>query len=197
MSSIGNRSEITLGILAGGRALRLGGIDKSWVRRSGIFQVERWRDRFSADVDAVLVSTNRDPRRYVARGLVTVADREGPLAGPLAGLDALAATCSTPWLFTIPVDLLEVDDSLLPRLFQAAAGQCGAFAVDDDGRQPLVALWHVDALRGGLRLAAAAGEAAAHSLLTRLAMSPVRFTGRRFGNLNTHADLLAAGAAPE
>lgn len=197
MPAVATRSEITLGILAGGRASRLGGIDKAWLQRGGTGQVLRWRDRFADEVGGgVLVSTNRGPDRYSAHGLVPIADRHATLAGPAAGLDALAAACSTAWLFTIPVDLIDADGCLLSRLL-GEAGPDGAYAVDDDGRQPLVSIWRIAALRAGLVLAAAAGEAAVHALQRRLAMPPVRFDGVRFGNLNTFADLAAAGASSE
>ena len=45
--------EITLGILAGGRATRLGGRDKAWLPVAGIPQVLRWQRRFAAVVRLV------------------------------------------------------------------------------------------------------------------------------------------------
>jgi len=73
-----------------------------------------------------------------------------------------------------------------------AAGR-GAFAVDDDGPQPLVALWNLALLRADLASAIAAGDRAVHRLQESLGMQPVRLPGVRFGNLNTPADLHAAG----
>jgi len=184
-------SDITLGILAGGRATRLGGIDKAWLERDGLPQVERWQRRFAAETAALLVSANRDLPRFHAAGLTAVADRTSRDIGPLAGLDALAAACSTPWLLTLPVDLVGVNDCLLPSL-AAAAGDTGAFAVDDDGTQPLVAFWRVDALRQAMP-EALASDGAVHALQRTLDMAPVRLQGVRFGNLNTPDDLAAAG----
>src|SRR5688572_10565070 len=142
-------SQVTLGILAGGRATRLGGLDKAWLERDGVPQVLRWSHRFAAEVGDVLVSANRNFERYAAAGLQAVPDRHAATAGPLAGLDALAASCMTPWMLTLPVDLFGVNDCLLPTLV-AERAPTGAFAQDEDGPQPLVALWEVAALRGGL-----------------------------------------------
>ena len=186
--------EITLGILAGGRAIRLGGCDKAWLERDGMPQVLRIRRRFAAEVSSVLVSANRLDARYPSLGLTVVADRI-PGVGPIGGLDALAAACGTPWLLTIPVDLVGVNECLVPTLI-ASAGANGAFAQDDDGLQPLVALWPIDKLRCAVAQAMKAGEHAMQALLARMDMNCVRFTGVRFGNLNTPADLLAAGIAP-
>ena len=184
-------SEMTLGILAGGRATRLGGCDKAWLERNGEAQVLRIARRFAPEVSATIVSANRDDPRYVEHRLIVIPDRIAD-AGPLGGLDALARACHTPWLLTIPVDLVGVNECLLPSLV-AAAGEDGAFAHDDDGPQPLVALWRVDRLRHAATEALATGSHAVHALQARLRMPPVRFAGVRFGNLNTPDDLLASG----
>ncbi len=188
-------NAITLGLLAGGKASRLGGIDKAWLERDGVPQVLRWQRRFPGEVAATLVSANRDPDRYATHALIAVPDRI-PDAGPLGGLDALAAACETPWLFTLPVDLVGTNDCLL-RTLVAMRGDDGACAVDDDGMQPLVALWRRDALRTACTEAFAAGASAVHALQATLKMSPVVFSGFRFGNLNTPADLDVAGIASD
>jgi molybdopterin-guanine dinucleotide biosynthesis protein A len=182
----------TLGILAGGRATRLGGRDKAWLERDGVPLVLALARRLAPETDAVLVAANSDPERYAALGLRAVPDRLAGI-GPLGGLDALADACATPWLLTLPVDVVSVDDGLL-RSLRAADG-AGAFAEDDDGPQPLVALWPVAALREALVPALASGDHAVHALQSRLGMARVRFAGARFGNLNTPGDLAAAGVS--
>jgi molybdopterin-guanine dinucleotide biosynthesis protein A len=190
MSSTHDATATTLGVLAGGRGTRLGGVDKAWLQRDGVPQVVRIAKRFAAEVDAILVSANGDPGRYAGHGLVAIAD-VATGAGPIGGLDALARACRTPWLLTVPVDLVGVNECLLQTL-RHAAGR-GAFAVDDDGPQPLVALWNLALLRADLASAIAAGDRAVHRLQESLGMQPVRLPGVRFGNLNTPADLHAAG----
>lgn len=185
-------SQITLGILAGGRATRLGGIDKAWIERDGIPQVLRWCRRFAAETGAILVSANRDLPRYREAGLEVVADRVIGDVGPIAGLEALLAHCRTPWLLTLPVDLVGVNDCLLPTLCAERVSN-GAFARDDDGDQPLVALWNVEAALLAAATAIQLNETAIHALQARLRMPAVRFNGVRFGNLNTPHDLRAAG----
>ena len=180
----------TLGILAGGLGTRLGGVDKAWLRREGVSQVERLVDRLSPGVDEVLVSANRNLEAYAAVGLATVPDAE-PGLGPLGGLDALARACHGEWLLTAPVDLFNVNDCLLRRL--VAKGGQGAYAVDADGPQPLVALWHVPTLRPALAAAIESRDLAVHRLQARLGMAALRLEGVRFGNLNTPRDLAEAG----
>lgn len=180
----------TLGLLAGGLGTRLGGVDKAWLRREGVSQVERLVARLSPGVDEVLISANRNLEAYAAIGLATVADAR-PGLGPLGGLDALARACRGEWLLTAPVDLFNVNDCLLRRL--VAQGGQGAYAVDADGPQPLVALWHVRALRPALAAAIGSGDLAVHRLQARLGMAALRLEGVRFGNLNTPRDLAEAG----
>jgi molybdenum cofactor guanylyltransferase len=180
---------MTLGILAGGQGSRLGGRDKAWLVRDGEPLVASLAQRLSAHVDAVLVSANRNPEAYLSHGLRALHDRVAGI-GPLGGLDALATACRTPWLLTLPVDILLVPENLAESLTQ---GDAGAFAVDDEGVQPLVAAWRTERLRLACEEAINAGEHAVHALQTAMAMEPVHFEGLRFGNLNTPGDLAAAG----
>jgi molybdopterin-guanine dinucleotide biosynthesis protein A len=181
---------VTLGLLAGGRATRLDGRDKAWLERGGTPLVLALARRLEPEVDAVIASANRNQERYLAHGLCAVHDRIAGV-GPLGGLDALADACRTPWLLTLPVDVVSVNDCLLRSL--RAAGGDGAWAEDEDGPQPLVALWRTASLRAAVAETIAAGDLAVHALQARLGMARVHFAGVRFGNLNTPADLAAAG----
>ena len=186
--------DATLGILAGGRASRLGGADKAWMRLHGVPQVLRLRDALLHGTSSVLISANRNRARYEGAGLRVVHDRH-PDIGPLGGLDALVQATPTPWLFTVPVDLVDARGDLLMRLVEAGAQ--GAWIEDDAGAQPLVALWDVAALRTALCDAIASGQWAVHALQRRLGMRAVRLPGVRLGNLNTREDLQAAGVEAE
>jgi len=185
---------VTLGLLAGGPGSRLGGLDKAWLRCHGQPQALRLIERFVGRCGTVLVSANRSLARYAAQGLQALPDRH-PGIGPIAGLDALAAGCATPWLFTLPVDALDCDRTLLEAL--AAAGGQGAVAQDADGLQPLFALYRTQALRGAVADAIAAGRLAVRDLQCTLRMPVVPMAGARFGNLNTPEALAVAGCIPD
>src|SRR3546814_17990609 len=90
---------ITLGILAGGRATRLGGRDKAWLERAGKPLVLALARRLAPEVVATLVSANRHADHYLSHGLRAIHDRIAAI-GPLGGIPALAAACQTPWLLT-------------------------------------------------------------------------------------------------
>ncbi len=185
-----DRTQVTLGILAGGRASRLGGRDKAWLQRDGIPQVIRLARQFEAECGAVLVSANANLERYAEQGLVVVSDHVSGI-GPIGGLQALADACTTPWLLTLPVDVIGTNECLLRTLVMA--GDSGAVAEDDDGLQPLVALYRLETLRCAIKAAIDAGEHAIQAMQARLELPRVCFSGLRFGNLNTPEDLHAAG----
>jgi molybdopterin-guanine dinucleotide biosynthesis protein A len=185
-----DRIAITAGILAGGRATRLGGHDKAWLRRDGQPQVLRLMRSFRGQVDGWLVSANVGLDRYAAHGLRAVPDHARHI-GPMGGLDALLRACPTDWLLTVPVDVIDVDDGLLPTLRMHAA-DVGARAADDDGVQPLVALWNVGQALPVVSAAIAMQAFGVHGVQDTLGMPTVRFNGLRFGNLNTPADLATA-----
>lgn len=189
-----DRSQVSLGILAGGRASRLGGRDKAWLQRKGVPQVIRLADRFAAECGFVMVSANAHLERYAEHGLCVVSDLVSGV-GPLGGLQALANATTTPWLLTLPVDVIGTNECLLRTLAKAvdAGAGAGAVAEDDDGLQPLVALYRVEPLRVAIAAALAAGEHAVQAMQARIGLARVGFAGVRFGNLNTPEDLQAAG----
>ena len=191
-------TQITLGILAGGRAIRLGGLDKAWLHRDGVPLVLRWARHFEAQVEQVLVSANAQLPRYAQKGLRALPDRVKGDAdawhGPLAGIDALLAACTTDWLLTLPVDAQHLPDDFIAQLWQSSDAD-GSAAADASGPQPLFALYRVESTRPIVESALRSGDYAVHRLQSRLALARVDFEDVRFGNLNTLDDLAAAGIA--
>ena len=110
------REQITGLLLAGGRGMRMGGVDKGLQTLHGEPLATHVLKRLAPQTGALLISANRHPDTYAALGApfgaTIVADTlpgfPGPLAGLLAGLRAagdaylLSVPCDSPWL---PVDL--------------------------------------------------------------------------------------------
>ncbi|KFN45709.1 molybdenum cofactor guanylyltransferase [Arenimonas composti] len=179
---------LSLGVLAGGRGRRMGGVDKAWIEVGGVTLLQRCLAGFPGFAGAVLVSARSADPRFAALGLHPVFDRRPGFAGPLAGLEALANACSTPWLLTVPVDVEGLPGDLAARLY-AARRRNGAVLADAVGLQPLVALWSVPALRTAAASALDAGHAAARDLVAALDLAVVDIAPATLRNRNTPEDL--------
>ncbi len=122
-------------ILAGGAARRMGGRDKGDLAVRGKPMLARVIERLAPQCASLALSANGDPHRFAWTGLPVVADaaadRAGPLAGVLAGLDRLAdVTGGTGWLVTAPADTPFLPRDLVVRL----AGAREAAGADDARR---------------------------------------------------------------
>jgi molybdopterin-guanine dinucleotide biosynthesis protein A len=182
------RSQVALGILAGGQARRMGGIDKALVRHRGERLLDRVLEAAGAGYAQVLVSYNGGG---LAGDRRVVADLHAGHPGPLAGVEALLSACASDWLLTLPVDLEDVPSDLCERLVACAMPGTGVRARDADGDEPLVALWPVAPSRIAIAAALEAGEGAVHRLQAAMGFGACEFGAFRFGNLNTPADLQA------
>ena len=184
----------SLGILAGGRATRLNGFDKSQIRIDDVAQVVRLADSLGVDASRVLFNGRVDS--VVPPGVSLIADAPSWYAlnaGPFAGLSSLVDACTSPLLLTVPVDLLQWPADLYALLSDALCDHYVATLRDASGLQPLVSLWRVDALRAALSQQLALGNYAVRDLLAsnRVVVDVANFD---CGNLNTFADLALAGA---
>lgn len=150
-------------ILAGGRATRMGGGDKSLRPLAGARLIDHVIARLAPQVGAMAINANGDPARLAEFGLPVLADsvagHAGPLAGVLAGMDWAAGIGAT-HVLSAAADTPFFPRDLGPRL--AAAGDFAlAASADAGGRiwaQPTFGLWPVRlrddlraALEGGLR----------------------------------------------
>ena len=146
-------------ILAGGRATRMGGGDKGRLMLAGRPLIARVIDALGPQVDRLALNANGPAARWDDLGLPVlpdpVADRPGPLAGVLAGLD-WAAELGCPHIVTAAADTPFLPPDLVPRLLFAAGSSGLALAATREGDrtrpQPTFGLWPV-ALREDLRAA--------------------------------------------
>lgn len=165
-SSPTSRGAVTGVILAGGRGLRFGGVDKGLVEYRGRTLVEHQLALLTPQASAVLISANRNLDRYRGFGVAVVSDLEPGWAGPLAGMLAAARTAATPWLVCIPCDTLGLPMDTVERLLCAAqsAGATAAYAADAEGPQYAVCALRAD-LADALQAALDAGRHAVRAFL--------------------------------
>ena len=141
-----NPEDITGLILAGGRATRMGGVDKGLQNHQGMPLALHALLRLQPQVGHLLINANRNLAAYEALGVPVwpdpMADHPGPLAGWLAGLEH----CDTPYLLTVPCDTPGFPTDLAARLSAALAEQDADIAMAatlEDGRvqvQPVFCL---------------------------------------------------------
>ena len=144
-------------VLAGGRAIRLGGGDKGDLWIGGKSILERVIAAIRPQCDHLVISANGDAGRFSDVGVPVVADevagQPGPLAGVLAGLDYTAAYNSeAPFAITVPTDTPFLPSDLIARLQdQRVADRADIVCARSGGStHHVVALWSVS-LRADLR----------------------------------------------
>ena len=178
-------SPVTLGLLAGGRGERVGGRDKAWLPRGGKPAVDTLLQELAGTGFAARLASVRSPDpRWAERNFACVQDLHPGQPGPLAGLEALASACRTPWLLVLPVDVYDLPENLFDRLAPLASPQ-GAWLRDAGGLQPLLGLWPAGALQGAAASALDAGEATVHRALAGLCPATLDISPARLGNANT------------
>jgi molybdopterin-guanine dinucleotide biosynthesis protein A len=98
------RSRITGLVLAGGRGVRMGAVDKGLEPFDGRPLVAHAIARLANQVGPIVLSANQHRDVYESFGHPVVADRIDGHAGPLAGIDAALAGCATDFLVVVPCD---------------------------------------------------------------------------------------------
>lgn len=143
-------AEITGVVLAGGRARRMGGMDKGLVEVEGKPMVVHALERLRPQVGAVLINANRNLDTYRRLGdCEVVADMLGDFAGPLAGMASAMAAARTRYVLTVPCDSPLLAPDLGRRLYAAMreADAEGSVAHDRERMQPVFALLRTDLRR--------------------------------------------------
>lgn len=140
--------RITGLVLAGGRALRMGGMDKGLVDLGGKPMVAWVIACLKDQVAELIINANRNQDVYGAMGYPVVADRSGDFQGPLAGMASGMQAATGDWLLTAPCDSPLVSPLLAERLWQACR-QGAEIAVAHDGQrlQPVFAMIHCSLLQ--------------------------------------------------
>lgn len=142
------RERITGLVLAGGRGLRMGGVDKGLQPWAGGTLAANALARLAPQVGPLAVSANRHADAYAALGVPVWADPLEGFPGPLGGFLAGLRRAGTPWLATVPCDTPHFPPDLVARLAAAAALAGAPIAMPStlhDGRwmrQPVFCLLH-------------------------------------------------------
>jgi molybdopterin-guanine dinucleotide biosynthesis protein A len=136
-------------ILAGGRATRLGGVDKVLIEVDGLTLLER-SIRAVAGADPIVIV---GPERDIEKPVVWVRE-DPPGSGPVAALAAGVAVLDLPGETHVALlagDLIGIDTGTVPRLrsiLDENPAAAGAVLVDGEGFvQWMHGVWRLEALR--------------------------------------------------
>ncbi len=182
-------------ILAGGKARRMGGVNKGLVPFRGKPLIAHVLERFMPQVDSLIINANQDIDRYSRWGYPVISDSIPDFAGPLAGFLAGMTAASTPLLATVPCDTPFLPSNLLQQLSLALDSGDFELATVRTGQhlQPVFCLCKTS-IRPSLSAFLQEGEHKVESWFERLRMVAVDFPDQSeaFANFNTLRELEAA-----
>jgi molybdopterin-guanine dinucleotide biosynthesis protein A len=193
-------ANITGLVLAGGRGMRMGGVDKGLQPLHGEALAAHVLKRLAPQTGPLLISANRNPEVYAALGAPfgarIVADTLAGFPGPLAGLLAGLRAAGTDFVLSAPCDTPGVPTDLAARLALALDAQQGDIATvsttDSHGNvsiHPVFALLRTT-LADDLSAFLDAGERKVRAWYARHKTVEVAFADERaFYNINSLQEL--------
>jgi molybdopterin-guanine dinucleotide biosynthesis protein A len=155
------RDDVTALILAGGKATRLGGVDKRELVVEGRTIFERQVSVLADRVAEIIVSSPK-----AITGFRTVRDTVDD-GGPLAGIAAGLAATRTPWLLVLAGDMPFVTPELIDRLLSRTDDEIDAIGIRIEKLpEPLVCVLRVSSCAHAVQSRVAARQLKASRLLT-------------------------------
>jgi len=184
-------------ILAGGKATRMGGLDKGLVLFQKKPLIAHVINRLIPQVDEITINANREMEAYQSLGYRVLQDEIADFAGPLAGMQLGLKHAGSEYLLTVPCDspLLPLD---LSARLQAALIQHHAdiaIASSNGHTHPVFCLCKKSVLPA-LNDYLSHGGRKVGEWQQRLNHTYVDFSdcSEAFTNLNTQQDLMALEA---
>lgn len=175
-------------ILAGGEGRRVGGRDKGLLDWQGKPLIAWVIECIAPQVKQVYISANRNIEAYAAFGYAVHTDQSNDFRGPLAGIAACAAHCSSDWVLVVPCDCPALPNELAEKLLATAVSESleASYAVDEARAHFLCAVFQKQALEG-LKTRLQGDDLSVKGWLKTLRCKPTAFAGMKdaFLNLNT------------
>ena len=188
--------HITGLILAGGRAQRMGGIDKGLIPFHGKPLIESAISRLKPQVSTILINANRSITKYAHYGYPVLMDETPDFSGPLAGFSVGLKHCKTPYLLTSPCDSPLLPDDLAQKMADELESNnlelVFASSKEDDGKiwsQPVFCLMK-SSLKDSLDSFLSKGDLKIDRWFKELQSGTVVFENpQAFANVNTPEEL--------
>ncbi|MDO9050835.1 MAG: molybdenum cofactor guanylyltransferase MobA [Methylotenera sp.] len=179
-------------ILAGGRATRMGGLDKGLVQLQQKPLIQHVIKRLKPQVDEIIINANREIKQYQSLGYPVLCDEQADFIGPLAGFSLVLKHAKHDHLLTVPCDSPLLPPDLAKRLMQGLVENNADIAVakSDGNVHPVFSLCKKNVLPS-LTAYIANGERRVSAWQKSQKYIEVDFTDAAdaFINLNTFEDL--------
>jgi len=192
--------DITGLILAGGRAQRMGGIDKGLIPFHDKPLIESAIAKLKPQTQSIIINANRNITKYAGYGYPVIMDETPDFSGPLAGFLVGLKACKTPYLLTAPCDSPLLPNNLAQNL--SAEMDRGDFQLvyasskEADGKvwaQPVFCLMRAN-LQDSLASFLLKGDLKIDRWFKELRSSTVIFDDPQvFANVNTPEELKSLG----
>lgn len=183
-----NQGNITLAVLAGGRASRMNGEDKGLIEVAGKPMVQHVLDRLQADSMPTLLISNRNQQQYQALGYPVYSDEIPDFAGPLAGVCRAVELAQTPYALVVPCDTPLLPLDLATKMLQTLEQHNADIVVarDDQQDHPVLMLLKCNLL-GSLQQFLQSGQRKVIRWCHQHQMEYCLFDGQAdsFANINT------------
>lgn len=188
MSQVSNICGV---ILAGGKASRMGGIDKGLQSLNGKPLWQHVADALRRQAATLAISANRNLDIYQSSGYPVYQDQLPGFPGPLAGMLSVMQQSQAEWFLFCPCDTPFIPASLVERFLSAAADAPVVWAHDGERDHPAVALLH-RRLIAPLEDYLAAGERRVMVFLRQSGGHAVDFSDLKssFININTIEEII-------
>lgn len=188
------RTQITGVVLAGGRALRMGGKDKGLLPFCGRPLIAYSLEALAAAAGPIVISANRHIEEYSRFGYPVITDRSGDFDGPLAGLLSAMRFAETPYVLSVPCDSPLLRGELLDRLYSNLCKEQAEICAAHDGeRLHPVFMIAERRLADSLSAFLQSGQRKMENWLKqhRLALADYSDHAELFANINTPEELAA------
>jgi len=186
------QQDVSLVILAGGKARRMGGQSKGLIPLAGKPLIQHELDRLAKDMDGieVLISANDHQQEYKAFGYEVIGDVIDGQLGPLSGIYSAMLHSDRQWVLSLPCDIPLIPQDYISRMLDHNANNL-AWVAEDKRQHPGCCLLHCS-LKDELKACLNNNELAVHLFLEKHQANGIDFSDQAeaFENINTPEQLV-------
>lgn len=183
-------ANVTGVVLAGGRATRMGGQDKGLMMLNGKPLWQHAAATLLPQVDALVISANRNITLYQQSGYPVIADTLENYPGPLAGMLSVMQAVESEWYAFCPCDTPNIPIDFVSRLQAEMNGAPAVWVHDSQRDHPTLSLINRSVMTA-LESWLIRGERRVMLFLQHIGGHAVLFNDQpsRFANVNTLDEL--------